>query len=189
MATAVSICSNALLMLGAQPIASFDEAGDRARLCANLYPSNRDAVVRSHTWNCCVKRVALAALTTAPTYGFAYGYLLPSDWVRTIKVGQYADYAADFRQEGRTLMSDSNSLVLRYVFSNVDEGTWDALLVDVVTKRMAWVLAYPVTKSTSLRDSLRAEFMLAMAQAKSIDSMEEPSEQIAEDSPLISVRY
>lgn len=35
----VSVCSNALLMLGAQPINDFNENVDRARLAANLYPS------------------------------------------------------------------------------------------------------------------------------------------------------
>ncbi len=186
--TSVSICSNALLMLGAEPISSFTEGTDRARLCANLYPSNRDAVLRAHTWNCSVKRVTLAPLATAPTYGFAFQYLLPSDWVRTIKLGQYADYAADFRQEGRYLLSDSNVSQLRYVSRNIIEGTWDALLVDVMTQRMAWKLAYPVTKSTALRESLRGEYLLMLQQAKSIDSMEEPSDMIAEESPLISVR-
>lgn len=33
----VSICSNALLMLGAQPINDFSESNDRARLMSNLY--------------------------------------------------------------------------------------------------------------------------------------------------------
>jgi hypothetical protein len=38
MASSISICSNALLALGAHPINDFDEDTDHARLCANLYP-------------------------------------------------------------------------------------------------------------------------------------------------------
>ena len=36
MTTPVTICSNALLMLGDNPIADFEEDNDRARLAANL---------------------------------------------------------------------------------------------------------------------------------------------------------
>jgi hypothetical protein len=48
MATDVSICSNALLMLGDGPISDFTTVNDRTRLCANLFPQVRDAVLRSH---------------------------------------------------------------------------------------------------------------------------------------------
>src|SRR3546814_9999800 len=66
MTTEVSICSNALLRLGADPINSFDEADnfgsniERARLCANLWPNVRRQVIRSHPWNCATKRVVLS---------------------------------------------------------------------------------------------------------------------------------
>jgi hypothetical protein len=39
MASSISICSNALLALGAHPINSFDEASEHARLCSNIYPT------------------------------------------------------------------------------------------------------------------------------------------------------
>ncbi|KAK6697243.1 hypothetical protein SNK04_014161 [Fusarium graminearum] len=59
-ANAVTICSNALLSLGAQPISSFDEAGGAAQLdraIAGLHPQVRKAVLRSHPWNCAIRRV------------------------------------------------------------------------------------------------------------------------------------
>lgn len=187
-ATEVSICSDALLELGASPISSFTDGTDKARLAANLWPRNRDALIRAHTWNCCVKRVALAPLVGAPAYGFAFQYQLPGDWVRTIKIGNYADFATDFRQEGRVLLSSANSLQLRYVFRNENVGTWDDLMVAAAVALMKWRFTYAVTKSTSLRDSHEREYRLLLQQAKSIDSMEEPSEQVAEESPLITVR-
>lgn len=188
MATAVSICSNALLMLGASPISSFDGSDDKARLASNLYPGQRDATLRAHTWNCCVKRVQLAPLSGVSTYGWQNAFQMPGDWVRTMRVGGSGNFVADFRQQQRTLLANATVVNLRYVFRNTNEGSWDDLLVDVLTKRMAWAMCYAVTKSTSLRDTLGQEFRLALQQAKSIDSMEEPGEMVAEDSPLISIR-
>lgn len=188
MTSPVSICSNALISLGASPIADFNETGDRARMCANLYPSNRDALLRSHTWNCCIKRVALAADLTLPEYGFRGRYLLPGDWLRTVRLEGSSGWSAEYRQEGRYILTDGGAS-LRYVFRNENEGTWDTLLVEVMTALMAWRLSYPVTKSTSLRDSLGQEYARLLQQAKSIDSMEEPTDAFAEESPLISVRF
>ncbi|EBA0378294.1 hypothetical protein FIX59_23640, partial [Salmonella enterica] len=66
MTSSVSICSNALLALGAHPINDFDEDTDHARLCANLYPTVRNKLLRSHPWNCAIKRVVLSPVSAAP---------------------------------------------------------------------------------------------------------------------------
>jgi hypothetical protein len=189
MATPVSICSNALQALGAAPIADFNEPNDRARLCANLYPVERDALLRTHTWNCAVRRVQLSPTTDGVAYGFRRSYLLPGDWVRTLKVGGFSDYTTDFRHEGRRLLANADPLFLRYVFRNENVGEWDDLLVRVMQARMTYALCYAVTKSTSLRAEMRQEYMLALQEAKSIDSMGEPSDEFADQSPLIACRY
>ena len=48
MASSISICSNALLALGAHPINSFDENTEHARLCSNIYPTVRNDLLRKH---------------------------------------------------------------------------------------------------------------------------------------------
>ena len=58
--SAVSICSNALLLIGDAPIDSFDIPNDRTRLVSNLYASKRDKVLRLHPWNCATKRIILS---------------------------------------------------------------------------------------------------------------------------------
>lgn len=189
MTTAIEICSNALLELGQLPISSFDEGNDRARLCANLYPNERNAQLRSHFWNCAVKRVQLTPQVAVPAYGFKAKYLLPGDWLRTLRVGTDREASLDFRQEGREILCDAGSIFLRYVWRNENEGSWDALLIEVMQARMKWKLAYPITKSTSLRAELRDEWRLMLKQAKSIDSMDEPGESVADESPLITARY
>jgi hypothetical protein len=66
MATDVSICSNALLRLGAAPINSFEEADElgsniqQVRLAGNLWPTVRKAILRAHPWNCATTRVLLS---------------------------------------------------------------------------------------------------------------------------------
>lgn len=189
MASDVSICTAALMLLGDKPIASLTEATDRATLCANIYPQAVDDILRSHPWNCAIKREILAPLSAAPSHDFQYQFQLPGDWLRMLEVG-YQDDPLPYQIEGRRILANTNVLPVRYV-KQTDEGEWDALLVYVMTKRMELDLSYPITKSTSLRDTLRQEFYApavgVLAKAKTVDGQENPPEDWL-DSPFISAR-
>lgn len=187
MATSVSICSNALLMLGAQPINDLDEDLDRARLAANLYPSVRDDMLRSHPWNCAVKRVVLSHDTTAPAFGYAYQFPLPHDWLRTLSVGDYGD-EIDFRIESGMLMADDPELKLRYIFRNEVESTWDAMLIHCMTLAMAAGMAYAITQSTSLEQSRIQELQMALKRARAADGHDDPPETFG-NNRLLGSRY
>lgn len=186
MVSKVSICSNALLMLGADPINSLADTSDQAVLCKNLYPVTRDSVLRAHPWNCAIKRVVLAPNATAPLFDYANSFNLPSDWLRTLSVGEDGS-AIDYVSEGRQLLSDESSLSLRYVFRNEDENTWHAGLVEAVTLAMAHRLAYPVTSSTSMMDSKMNELQMFLKRARAEDGQEDPPETMG-DFPLLASR-
>lgn len=187
MATGVSICSNALLMLGAQTINDFQDQQnlDRAKLCANLYPSQRDSILRAHPWNCCVKRIVLAPLAEAPPFGYSTAFELPADCLRVLEVGT-GGLQIDYLVEGRTIQADTMVLELRYVFRNEVEATWDSHLVDLMTVAMAAVLAYPITQSTSERDSREGKLTQLMRQAKAADGQEDPPQTLGNEHLLAS---
>jgi hypothetical protein len=186
MATDVSMCSNALLMLGAQPINDFNENNDRARLASNLYPNVRDWILRRHPWNCAVKRVALAPDATAPVFDYSYAFSIPDDWLKTLQVGYYGD-EVDHRHEGRKILSNDNPLYLRYIFRNDVPATWDTSLVFVVTLAMCALMAYSITKSASLEDTKTKLFMNELRNAGALDGQDDPAETLG-DFRLLSSR-
>jgi hypothetical protein len=49
--SALSVCSDSLLMLGAKPIASFTEGTDEASICDRLYPDIRDQALSTYPWS------------------------------------------------------------------------------------------------------------------------------------------
>lgn len=186
MTSAVSICSDALLELGANPISSFDENNDRTRLVANLYAARRDMVLRSHPWNCATKRVTLSPDTASPDFGWSYQFDLPSDWLRTLSVGidgQEDDYVI----EGRKILMNKNVCYLRYIFRNDVESTWDALLIEGMKEVMKAAISYAVTKSTSKEQTVREVLRDILRQARSIDGQENPPETLG-DFALLSNR-
>ena len=193
MATDVSICSNAIVRLGGEPFSSFDEAEEsgsnieRVRAAANLWPTVRRAVLRGHVWNCASKRVLLSPDATPPAFGYANRFLLPSDWLRTVAIGRDPRDRYDYVTEGRYLLSDEPDLPLLYVFDNTNANTYDAHLVNAMEIAMSGVLAYPVTKSTSLATELDKIVRDAIAQARSIDGQDDPPQTLG-DFPLLGAR-
>jgi hypothetical protein len=186
-ASEVSICSNALLLLGSQPINSLDEANDRARAASNLYPMVRNYLLRSHPWNCAVKRVALAPDTETPAFDWAFQFTLPSDFMRVLAVGEAGAEAA-FKIESGKLMCDENPAYLRYIWRNENPATWDDMLVWGVTQSMKAALAYPITQSASLEDLVEKACEKVLKKARSVDGQDETPEQFG-DSPLLNARF
>lgn len=189
MATGVSICSNALLMLGAQTINDFaDQLNlDRAKLCANLYPTVRDDMLRSHPWNCAIKRAVLAPDAVAPAFGYTHSFELPADFMRVLEVGTNGSQI-DYLIEGRTIQADTTVLELRYVFRNEVENTWDAHLVKLVTLAMAAALAYPVTQSSALQQSFEQKLEMTLKRARAVDGQEDPPQTLG-DERLLQARF
>lgn len=186
MPSAVGICSNALLQLGDEPIASFTENTKRARLCSNLWPQVRDDILRKHPWRCAQKRVLLAPEATAPAFDWAYSFLLPGDWIRTVQVGERCE-RLDFETEGNRILANVAQLSLVYTAQVTDPTQWDDALADAACAEMVARLAYPITQSASLAELKRREASLALKVAKALSGQDNPPEDWA-DSPFIDVR-
>lgn len=194
MTTAVSICSNAIQRLGGEPISSFDEADatganiERVRAAAGLWPTIRRRVLRGGVWNCALKRVLLSPDTDAPAFGYANRFQLPPDWLRTVALGNESWSRFDFVTETGFILCDEAELPLLYVYDNQVPSTYDAALVDALEVSMMAVLAYPVTRSTSLAAEIQALARDTLQGARSIDGQDDPPNVLG-DSPLTASRY
>ncbi len=184
MATEVEICSAALILLGEAPIASLAENSKRATQAANLWPTARRDLLRLHMWNCALKRVVLSPLSDAPAFGYSHWFTKPGDWLRLVQCGERGEI--DYVFEGNRILCNTTLLKVVYV-ADVDATQWDALLTDLAIKRMARDLAYPITRSATLKQEAAQEYELAKRSSMTIDGQENPPEQWG-DSPFIDVR-
>lgn len=187
MTTPVEICSNALLMLGDNPIASFDDGSDRSRLAANLWPMARDYVLRMHPWNCAIKRVSLAPESTAPAFDFSASFLLPGDCLRVLSVGQEGQRPR-YRLENRRILMNATSCLLRYTYRNEDPASWDSLLVWGMTSTMRAIFAYGITQSNSLEQVVATAMRDVLRQARTVDGQEDEPDAL-DHSPLHEARF
>jgi len=168
----VQICSNALLLLGQNPISSFDDAGDSALLASNLWPTVRDAVLRSHPWNCAMKRVILSPDVAKPAFDWPYAFSLPGDYLRVWTVGRRDDNPPEYEVEGGKILLNDAICYLRYIFQQTDITKYDAMLILALHSGMAAIFAYPITKSQTEQDAMLKLHISHLKLARTLDGQE-----------------
>lgn len=183
----VKICSNALLRLGAQTINSLDESIDRAKIASNLWPTVKRKVLRSHDWNCAKKRVVLAPQATKPGFDWSNSFLLPGDWVKNVQVGNIGQ-PIDYLKEGKTILANVDVLPLVYISELIDSSEYDNLLTEIMELAMAHAMAYAITKSSSVEQSLFQQLEIASRIARNSDAQDDPAQTLG-DFPIYNSRF
>ena len=169
MASIVEICNGSLNQLGATTILSLTEDSKNARLCNSRFTQVRDAVFRSHPWNCLQKRVELAADTTAPAWGFSYAYTLPADCLRLLKI---LDYDSNYKVEGRKILSNTSSMKILYIGRITDPNEYDELLRETLSASLAADIAFAVTSNNTTATNMYNLFQDKLKDARFVDSTE-----------------
>lgn len=184
--TSISICNEALSMIGAKTIQSFDENSENARRCASIYGSTRKALLRLHPWSFAKKRVQLSPVTTHQSFGYANAFPLPADFVRIIDTG-----VQEYEVEGRYILCNANLVNLVYVSDNDNEDTWDSLFVECMALYLVNKIAKAITGSQAESDSAWQKLQNTLKQARAINGQERPAQDFAADyyPSLMGVRY
>ena len=169
MASVVSICNSALNQLGAASITALTDNSKNARLCNERYETVRDAVFRSHPWNCLIKRQQLAQDATKPTYGFTYQFTLPSDALRVLTLDAYN---SDYKVEGRKILCNEQSIKIIYVAQITDPNEMDVLLRETISAGIAADIAYAITANLQVSKLMQEKYQYKLSEARHTDASE-----------------
>lgn len=177
MASEVDIANRALQKLGAERIVSLTQDSENARACNLSYPLIRDAELRNHPWNFAIKRAQLAADATAPAFGPANSYTLPSDCLRLLPPDPSANFNThDWQVEGRKILTDDAApLEIRYISRVTDTTQYDSLFIEALACALAQELCEQLTQSNSKAQIIRSDYMAAIRAARKQNAFENTS--------------
>ena len=200
--TKLSICSDALIMLGANPLSSFSEGTDSAQVCDRLYDDLRDTILGMYPWSFSYKKVQLARTTATPINEWKYEYQLPSDMIGSGARALFDSSSSGARpkNEGWEIYEDKILTNFEYVYVDYQfrpsEDVLPTYFVQLLKYWLAWHIAEPVTDQIT-----KGQYYQTLAigspsennrggmfrQATIIDGANQPG-QVIEDFDLIEVR-
>lgn len=199
--TSLTICSDALIMLGASPLSSFTEGTAAAQACDRLYPDLRDSMISRYPWSWSFKKVQLSRLSTNPINEWRYAYQLPGDILSGVQA-VFESSGLNERQlrygweiYGDQLYTNLETVYIDYQ-ATVDESKMPNYFVHFLRTAMAAELGMVITDQASKSDYFRAIAYGTpgeqnrgglFREAMNIDSRGKPP-QIIEDYSLVELR-
>ena len=171
MASDVDICNSALNMIGASNIVSLTEDSRAARVLNQRYEFVRDAVFRSHPWNCLIRRTSLAADSDTPEFEFDHQHSLPTDPF-CLRVLSSDDPDTVFRVEGRKVVSSTTPFKMIFIARVTDPNEYDQLLIEALSARLASDISYALVNSAVLSQNLFSLYQGKLSEARFVDATE-----------------
>lgn len=180
--TDVGIASNALILLGHQPIASFTEPTAGAEVASNLFETTYQSLLVTHRWRFASKKATLSRLSAAPINEWNYQFQLPIDLLYLITV----DGASDYEIYEDKLYCNSQTVIIDYTY-NVAPDKLPAYYIKALEYHLASQFAIPVTGDIDKADLYHKMFFKQLKMAKYADSTQRPQDTFM-DSPYTDVR-
>lgn len=184
MASDIDIASNALILIGDNPISSFTEPGAGPEAAANLYPDTYKQLLSEHPWTFALKEQKLNQLsqTPDPLTNWQFAYQNPTDLIRYWSIMPFSNYA----MVGNLVYSNQNELLARYVF-RVAESLLPPHFQKALEYKLAADFALLVTEDNSKSQIFEKKYRTAIGQARTIDSQSHPQQPII-DQPFTDAR-
>ena len=167
----IKLASNALVLLGHEPIASFEESTAGATIANTLYESSYLSLLTSHRWRFATKTQLLSRLSAAPEGNFSYQFQLPSDLLYLIKT----DSRSKYEIYGNTLRTNNSTVEIDYIY-RVKESQLPAYYIKMVEFFLAMEFALPLTGSLDKGSYYRMMFEAQLKRAKFADSSQRPGD-------------
>lgn len=186
MITETQVANMALLHVKGARILDLKAENAEARACRDAWEISLKAALRLHPWNFATLRMNLPVDATGkPDFGFDRRFVLPSDFVRLVDIGNLAgkyrfdargwwpEKTRDYEVEGQYILANVGApLQLRYVRTVANPAEWDALFTEVYSYVLASKIAFRLAGMRSLADSLFARAIAMLEPATNVDGQE-----------------
>lgn len=174
--SAISICSNALILLGDQPISSFTDGDTGSLIAANLYESTYHAMLTETLWHFATRTANLAKLVEKPDNGYNNKYQLPQDCLYVVKT----DTESKYEIYEREIYTNSETLQIEYIYP-VEEINLPVYFAKALEYNLASLFAIPLTGNATRGEYYRSLYEMELKRARRADASQRPGEQLGND--------
>jgi hypothetical protein len=181
--TKVDICARALIMIGAQPISSFDDGSTEALVASNIYENITQSILCRHRWRFATEQQQLSLIASAPTGRYEYAYQLPTSpdllQLNTITV---ADVPIEYSRYGDKVFvngyDSQSALIADYIFRQ-DESEFPAYFKLGLEYTLASIFAGSVARDAAMIQQFSTLAERQILIAKNTDSQEVTNKKLS----------
>ena len=177
--SAIDICARALILIGAEPITSFDDNNNESLVSSNVYEDIARATLVSSRWRFSTNQAVLNRLTDAPTGRYDAAYQLPDGWLMTHAV-TVSDNAIEYQTYGNKIYAneDVNSeVILDYTF-RAEEENFPSYFTIALEFELARIFAFSIARDSQLANLMGEQAQIAMMKARTIDSQQQTTRKL-----------
>lgn len=180
--TPISICSDALVLLGGQPISSFIDGDTGSLISSQFYETTYASLLTETLWHFATKTASLARHEEAPENGWKYKFQLPEDCLYVVKADtrNYEIYERDLFAQQPTMKVD-------YIYP-VREENLPPPFVKALSFALAAQFAIPLTGNASRAEYYAQLAEMQLSKARRADASQRPASQMGEERYL-AVRH
>ena len=178
--TPIDVCSRALILIGADPISSFDDGNNEALVSSNMYEDVARASLLNTRWRFSTNQAVLNRLSDAPTGRFDAAYQLPSGWLMT-HVVTVNDTPIEYQTYGDKLFCNetaTSELVLDFTY-RADEQGWPSYFTIAVEYELASVFAVSLARDQNLAQAMSQQAATSMMRARNLDAQQQTTRKLS----------
>ena len=178
--SAIDIASRALVLIGAEPITSFDSSSTEALVATNMYEDTVRAMLTTARWRFATEQSVLNQLTDVPTGRFDIAHQLPSNLLVLHGV-TINDRLIEFTVYGDKVFSDSttsDTLVADFTF-RADEVDFPSYFSLALQYSLASIFATSIARDDRLMQLMETKANQLMAKARNIDAQQQTTRKLS----------
>jgi len=175
----IDICARALILIGADPITSFNDGTTEALVSVNMYEDVARAALVNSRWRFSTNQAVLNLLSAAPTGRYDRAYQLPNDLLMLHAV-TVQDLPIEYQIYGSKVFADTdpNDVVIADYTYRAEEEDWPSYFTLAVEYALAVVFATSIARDSSLASLMKTQANEAMAKARSLDSQQQTARKL-----------
>jgi len=178
--SAIDIASRALVLIGAEPITSFDSSSTEALVASNMYEDTVRATLSTARWRFATEQAVLNQLTDTPTGRFDIAHQLPSDLL-ILHAVTINDRLIEYTVYGDKVFSDSttnDTLIADYTF-RAEEVNFPSYFSLALQYSLASIFATSIARDDRLMQIMETKANMLMAKARNLDSQQQTTRRLS----------
>lgn len=184
MPSKTEIANRVLSKVGDRRVSNIEtDSSERAQVINSMWNIVRKNLLQKYPWNFAIKRVQIAADGTAPAWGYAKRYKLPTDFLSLLEIKGSPEYRIE---DGYILTDVGAPLYILYVRDIQSSGDFDDMFAEVFAAEMAVECSERINGSNTKKQILAQQRDEIMRQAFVNDAIQDPPQELQDSSWLLS---